>query len=115
VITAGQDPASVGESSWSHLTTEFDDDSGDLTFSLYFPSLPVGTVGGGTGYPTPREALDLIGCRGTGRKWALAETVAAFALALDISKVGYHGKMEQASWRGTSNLALYSTVWHPCC
>jgi hydroxymethylglutaryl-CoA reductase len=85
VITAGQDPASVGESSWSHLTTELDDDSGDLTFSLYFPSLPVGTVGGGTGYPTQREALDLIGCRGTGRKWALAETVASFALALDIS------------------------------
>jgi hydroxymethylglutaryl-CoA reductase len=85
VITAGQDPGSVGESSWSQLTTEFDDDSGDLTFSLYFPSLPVGTVGGGTGYPTQREALDLIGCRGTGRKWALAETVASFALALDIS------------------------------
>lgn len=85
MITAGQDPGSIAESSWSHLTTEFNDDSGDLTFSLYFPSLPVGTVGGGTGYPTQREALDLIGCRGPGRKWALAETVASFALALEIS------------------------------
>jgi NADP-dependent 3-hydroxy-3-methylglutaryl-CoA reductase len=86
-IACGQDAASVLESGWSHLTAELDDMTKELTLSLYFPSLLVGSVGGGTGYPTQKEALELIGCSGAGRKWALAETVAAFALALDISTV----------------------------
>jgi NADP-dependent 3-hydroxy-3-methylglutaryl-CoA reductase len=86
-IACGQDAASVLESGWSHLTAELNPTSHDLTLSLYFPSMLVGTVGGGTDYPTQKEALELIGCYGAGRKWALAETVAAFALALDVSTV----------------------------
>ncbi|KUJ08912.1 hydroxymethylglutaryl-CoA reductase [Mollisia scopiformis] len=84
-IACGQDAASVLESGWSQLTAEVDDETGDLTLSLFFPSLLVGTVGGGTGYATQKEALDLIGCSGEGKKWAFAETVAAFALALEAS------------------------------
>lgn len=53
--------------------------------SLFFPSLLVGSVGGGTGYPSQQEGLQMLGCAGPGRKWALAETIAAFALALDLS------------------------------
>jgi NADP-dependent 3-hydroxy-3-methylglutaryl-CoA reductase len=83
-IACGQDAASVLECGWSHLTVELDCDE-ELTLSLYFPSLAVGTVGGGTQYPTQREALELIDCYGSGKKLALAETVAAFALALEVS------------------------------
>lgn len=86
-IACGQDAASVFESGWAHLTTDLDEETKVLTLSLYFPSLLVGTVGGGTHYSSQKEALELIGCSGAGKKFALAETIAAFALALDISTV----------------------------
>ncbi|KAL2073824.1 hypothetical protein VTL71DRAFT_11150 [Oculimacula yallundae] len=84
-IACGQDAASVLESGFSQLTAEYNEGTDDITFSLFFPSLLVGSVGGGTGYGTQKEALDLIGCYGEGKKWALAETIAAFALALELS------------------------------
>jgi hydroxymethylglutaryl-CoA reductase len=86
-ISCGQDAASVFESGWSHLTTDLDKETKVLTMSLYIPSLLVGTVGGGTHYPNQRESLELIGCYRDGKKWALAETITAFALALDVSTV----------------------------
>ncbi|KAF4553961.1 Hydroxymethylglutaryl-coenzyme A reductase-like protein [Elsinoe fawcettii] len=84
-IACGQDPASVFEAGWSQVITSLDEKTHDLTMSIYIPSLPVASVGGGTTYSTQKEALEMIGCAGKDRKWALAETVAAFALALDIS------------------------------
>lgn len=84
-IAAGQDPGSVAEASWSHLTSELDRDTGNLTMSIYFPSMPVGTVGGGTGYSTQAEALRMLGCEGPGRKHALAGIIASFSLALEVS------------------------------
>lgn len=45
----------------------------------------MGTVGGGTKYSTQKEALEIVGCAGPVKKMALAETIAAFALALDAS------------------------------
>jgi NADP-dependent 3-hydroxy-3-methylglutaryl-CoA reductase len=86
-IACGQDAASVLESGWAQLNSEFDVDKKELTLSLFIPSLLVGSVGGGTIYATQREALEIINCVEEGRKWALAETMAAFALALDISTV----------------------------
>lgn len=86
-IACSQDAASVLEFRWSHLTAELNPTSHNLTLSLYFPSLLVGIVGGCTDYPTQKEALELIGCYGAKRKWALAETMAAFALALDVSTI----------------------------
>jgi hydroxymethylglutaryl-CoA reductase len=86
-ISCGQDTASVFESGWSYLTADLDEETKVLTLSLYIPSLLVGTVGGGTHYPSQREPLELIGCYGDGKKWALAETITAFALALDVSTV----------------------------
>jgi hydroxymethylglutaryl-CoA reductase len=86
-ISCGQDAASVVESGWVHLTADLDEETKVLTLSLYIPSLLVGTVGGGTHYPSQRESLELIRCYGDGKKWALAETIAAFALALDASTV----------------------------
>ncbi|KAH8745783.1 hydroxymethylglutaryl-CoA reductase [Diaporthe sp. PMI_573] len=58
-IATGQDAGSVAEASWSHLTSDLDDETKDLTMTLYFPSLPVGTVGGGTGYATQKEESSL--------------------------------------------------------
>ncbi|KAJ6259819.1 3-hydroxy-3-methylglutaryl-coenzyme A reductase [Drechslerella dactyloides] len=84
-LACGQDSASVLESGWVQLTHEHDPKTQDLTLSMFFPSLVVGTTGGGTGYATQREALELIDCYGPGKKFALAETIAAFCLALDVS------------------------------
>lgn len=86
-IACGQDAASVAESAWSHLAVEFDRETEELGISTYFPSLPVGTVGGGTTLDTQREALELLGCTGPGSKGRLAGLIASFALALDISTV----------------------------
>ncbi|KAH7356447.1 hydroxymethylglutaryl-coenzyme A reductase family protein [Rhexocercosporidium sp. MPI-PUGE-AT-0058] len=84
-IACGQDVGSILESGFSHLTGEYNEETEVLTLSLFFPSMLVGSVGGGTGYATQKEALELIDCHGEGKKWALAETIAAFALALEIS------------------------------
>ncbi|KAJ3454280.1 hypothetical protein MRS44_018272 [Fusarium solani] len=86
-IATGQDPASTAEASWSHLTSELDPGTGAISMSLYLPSLPVGTVGGGTAYPMQREALKMLQCDGDGaeQKERLAGLVAAFCLALDAS------------------------------
>lgn len=86
-IACGQDAASVAESAWSHLTVEFNWETEDLDVSTYLPSLPVGTVGGGTKLDTQREALELLGCIGLGSKGRLAGMIASFALALDVSTV----------------------------
>jgi hydroxymethylglutaryl-CoA reductase len=86
-IATGQDPASTAEACWSHLTSELDPKTGALTMSLYLPSLPVGTVGGGTGLPMQREALKMLKCDSeeAEQKQRLAGLIAAFALALDLS------------------------------
>ncbi|KAJ5611495.1 hydroxymethylglutaryl-coenzyme A reductase family protein [Penicillium herquei] len=86
-IACGQDAGCIAESAWSHLTTEFNDETKELGVSTYFPSLPVGTVGGGTILDTQREALEMLGCTGVGSKGRLAGLIASFSLALDISTV----------------------------
>jgi hydroxymethylglutaryl-CoA reductase len=86
-IACGPDAASVLKSGWAQLNSEFDVDKKEETLSLFVPSLLIGSIGGGTMFATQREALEMIKCAGEGRKWALAETIAAFALALDISTV----------------------------
>ncbi|CAI6091405.1 unnamed protein product [Clonostachys chloroleuca] len=84
-IATGQDAASVGESAWSDLTPEYDEETKVLTLSLYFPSILIATVGGGTGNPTQREALRMVQCDQPEDKEKLAGLMASFALALDIS------------------------------
>ncbi|KFY47729.1 hypothetical protein V496_10474 [Pseudogymnoascus sp. VKM F-4515 (FW-2607)] len=86
-IACGQDAASVAEASWSQLTAEYDRDTKTLRLTSYFPSLPVGTVGGGTSYPTQKECLEMLTCTGPRAKQRLAGLIASFSLALDISTV----------------------------
>jgi hydroxymethylglutaryl-CoA reductase (NADPH) len=83
-IATGQDVANVSESSSGILYTELTSD-GDLYMSLTIPSLIVATYGGGTGLPTQRECLELLGCSGKNKVQKLAEIVAGVALAGEIS------------------------------
>jgi hydroxymethylglutaryl-CoA reductase (NADPH) len=79
----GQDLGMVGTSSMAHGTARRVE--GGLHVSIRFPGLEVGTIGGGTTLPTPREWLELMDCAGAGKVYRFAQIVAAAALALEIS------------------------------
>lgn len=79
----GQDLASVHESAGALLFLEKNDDG--LYLSVNLPNLVIGTVGGGTHLPAQSEALDLMGCKGTGKVERFAQLIAGFALGLEIS------------------------------
>ena len=64
-IATGQDVANVAESSAAFVHAELRPD-GDYYYSVTIPSLIVATYGGGTGLPTQRECLELLGCHGAG-------------------------------------------------
>ena len=90
-IACGQDPAHVVEGSNAITSAEMDGD--DLHFSVSFPSMPLGTVGGGTGLATQSECLNMLGVKGGGnppgsnaRK--LAEIIASACLAGELSLLG---------------------------
>lgn len=86
-IATGQDPAHVVEGSLGITTAEVVGGS-DLYVSVYLPDFMVGTVGGGTGLATQKEALELLGVAGGNEgknSQRFAEIVAAAALAGEIS------------------------------
>jgi hydroxymethylglutaryl-CoA reductase (NADPH) len=83
-IATGQDVANVAESSAALVYAERRD-NGDYYYSVTIPSLIVATYGGGTGLPTQRECLELLGCYGTGKVRKLAEIVAATVLCGELS------------------------------
>ncbi|NPV60906.1 MAG: hydroxymethylglutaryl-CoA reductase [Actinobacteria bacterium] len=85
-IACGNDPANVAESHADILDLRAAE--GGLYFGVTLPSLIVGTVGGGTGLPTQRECLEILGCRGGGNARKFAEIAAATVLAGEISLVG---------------------------
>jgi hydroxymethylglutaryl-CoA reductase (NADPH) len=58
---------------------------GDLYASVTLPNIMVGTVGGGTGLPSAKACLDILGLAGTGNSAALAEVAASIVLAGEIS------------------------------
>ncbi|MCH8499845.1 MAG: phosphotransferase [Marinobacter sp.] len=80
----GQDIACVHESSLAQLHIELNDE-GDAYCTMTLPSLVIGTVGGGTNLPQQRECLELLHCAGAGNAHKLAEIIAGFCLALDLS------------------------------
>jgi len=83
-IATGQDVANVSESSAGILYTELTEEK-DLYISLTIPSLIVASFGGGTGLPTQKECLKVMGCYGKGKVNKFAEIVAGVALAGEIS------------------------------
>ncbi|HEX5725195.1 MAG TPA: hypothetical protein VFX98_06995, partial [Longimicrobiaceae bacterium] len=80
----GQDVANVAESSAGVMYAELTPER-DLYLSITIPSLIVATYGGGTGLPTQRECLEVLGCSGKGKVNKLAEIVAGVVLAGELS------------------------------
>lgn len=83
-IACGQDVANVAESAAGLVYSELTG-AGDYYFSATIPSLVVGTYGGGTGLPTQRECLEVLGCYGAGTVLRFAEIVAATVLCGELS------------------------------
>jgi hydroxymethylglutaryl-CoA reductase (NADPH) len=83
-LACGQDVACISESSIG-LTRMQVNKNGDLYVSVTLPSLIVGTVGGGTGLPTQKECLEMIGCTGQGSARKFAEICCAIALTGELS------------------------------
>jgi hydroxymethylglutaryl-CoA reductase (NADPH) len=85
-IATGQDVADISESQAALSYAQLLDD-GDYYWSLTLHSLIVATCGGGTGLPTQRQCLEMLGCNGQGNADKLAEICAAVALAGEVSLV----------------------------
>lgn len=84
-LAFGQDAACVAENAVaiSQATPAAD---GGLTCRMTFPSLTVGTVGGGTRLPAQRRNLEIVGCaEGENSSKKLAEIIAAASAALEVS------------------------------
>ncbi len=107
-IATGQDAAHVVEGSQGFSLMEMQGD--ELHASVMIPALQVGTVGGGTGLGTQREALEILGVAGGGNPPGtnakkLAEIIGAAVLAGELSLIGalaarHLGKAHQELGRG---------------
>ncbi len=98
-LATGQDEAQVVEGSNAITSVDVRDD--EVYVSSTLSSLELGTVGGGTGLATQREALDVLGLAGGGdppgsNAKALAEVVATAALAGELSLLGALGSRHLA-------------------
>ncbi|MFC5049801.1 hydroxymethylglutaryl-CoA reductase [Rubritalea spongiae] len=83
-IATGQDAACVAESAMGVTRFEITK-TGNLYAAVTIPSIMVGTVGGGTGLPSQKAALELMGLYGSGNAEALAEVCASLLLAGELS------------------------------
>lgn len=83
-LATGQDVACVSEAAVGITRMELTKEGG-LYASVTLPNLIVGTVGGGTGLPTQRECLELMGCYGAGNARKYAEICGALVLAGELS------------------------------
>ncbi|MFJ2417493.1 hydroxymethylglutaryl-CoA reductase [Streptomyces brevispora] len=114
IFTAtGQDIACVHESGAGQFILERTRDG--VYASMTLPGLALGTVGGGTHLPTQYELLELMGCTGPGSAVRLAEIIAGFALALDLSTVSaaVSGDFASAHERlGRNRLPHQSDIGH---
>jgi hydroxymethylglutaryl-CoA reductase (NADPH) len=82
-LATGQDAAHIGEGSMGITTTEVIRGK-DLYISVYLPDLMVGTVGGGTGLATQKEAFSILGAT---HSTQFAEVIAGAVLAGEISLI----------------------------
>ncbi|HEY6871131.1 MAG TPA: hydroxymethylglutaryl-CoA reductase [Geobacteraceae bacterium] len=86
-IACGQDAACIAESAVGVTRLEVTRE-GDLYAAVTLPNLMVGSIGGGTGLPSQRACLDLLGLAGPGKARALAEVCAGLSLAGELSIIG---------------------------
>lgn len=94
-IAAGQDVATLPESNAAQNILDHDVANGVLHWDVHIPNINVGTVGGGTGLPTQRECLELMGCYGSGKVNKFVELCAVASLANEIS---FWGAMCAQEW-----------------
>jgi hydroxymethylglutaryl-CoA reductase (NADPH) len=90
-IACGQDAAHAIDGSTCMTTIEATETGAYVAITL--PSLPVGTVGGGTGVDTQQECLKILGVAGGGsppgaNAKKLAEIIGAGVLAGELSLIG---------------------------
>nr|WP_319377026.1 hydroxymethylglutaryl-CoA reductase (NADPH) [uncultured Methanoregula sp.] len=90
-IACGQDAAHAIDGSTCITTVDLTETGAYVAVTL--PSLPVGTVGGGTGVETQQECLRLLGVAGSGtppgtNAKKLAEIIGAAVLAGELSLLG---------------------------
>lgn len=102
-IATGQDPAQVVGGSLTLTNCENID--GNLYISVRMPAVELGTVGGGTSLPCQSEALEIMGCKGTGKARKLAEILSVTVLAGELSTLaaqaaGQLGKAHAELGRG---------------
>lgn len=85
-LSTGQDMAHVVGGSMGITEAEVEK-NGDLYFSVYLPSLMVGTIGGGTGLPTQKEALGILGLQRIkkGNSLIFAQIIGGAVLAGELS------------------------------
>lgn len=83
-LATGQDVACVAESATGVTRFEVTEDGG-LYATVTLPGIMVGSVGGGTGLPTQKACLELMGLYGNGKARALAEVCAGLLLAGELS------------------------------
>lgn len=86
-IATGQDAACVAESAVGITRLECTED-GSLYAAVTLPNIMVGTVGGGTGLPTQRACMNILGLSGAGNSQAFAEVCGAIILAGELSIQG---------------------------
>ncbi len=86
-LATGQDVACVAESAVGVTRFEIVA-AGALYACVTLPNIMVGTVGGGTGLPSQRACLEIMGLAGSGHARALAEVCAAVCLAGELSIIG---------------------------
>jgi len=105
-LATGQDIAHVVEGSMGITEAEVCK-NGDLYFSVYLPDLMVGTIGGGTGLPTQKEALLVLGFDKPkkGDSLCLAGIIGGAVLAGELSltaalSAGHLAKAHQKFGRG---------------
>ncbi len=90
-IACGQDAAHAIDGSTCITTVDLTEDG--IYVAVTLPSLPVGTVGGGTGVETQAECLRMLGAAGGGtppgaNAKKLAEIIGAAVLAGELSLLG---------------------------
>lgn len=83
-IACGQDAACVAESAVGMTRFELTDEGG-LYAAVSLPNVIVGTVGGGTGLPSQRACLEILGLAGPDHAQAFAELCGGLALAGELS------------------------------
>ncbi len=83
-LACGQDVACVAESA-TGVTRMETTEAGDLYISVTLPNIIVGTVGGGTGLPSAKACLDILGLSGSGNAVSFAEVCGGLVLAGEIS------------------------------